>query len=316
MEKFKIAEYSSLASQYLLKIYSNVNTLIDSLKNLESELYSEQFKDRYQLKIIDVEEKLIKDLEEYKEFISKLKILPIKFNKEDAIRNIDRFCKKIKEKIGMSIYEVCFEFYFILLINRDIAMSISECLGDKLVNYNEIEKLISPGFDEELKLIVDSYNKLISSSQNVMEKGFLESSHSSFGYGIFRFKYVFLSSISISNEFENINKIDLESSMTSALFLLISAYDKIIMAIGYKLDLVINPKTQISKVFEDIKNKDENLYNLLIKSDRSSIIEVARNLRNAETHRISNLSTVEIKGYLISIIKEILRSLKIYDNIK
>ena len=88
------------------------------------------------------------------------------------------------------------------------------------------------------------------------------------------------------------------------------------MAIGYKLGLVTNPKEKIIKVLELIKNKDKDLYDLLIGSDRSSIIDVARNLRNAETHRISNLDMGELKGYLISIIKDILRLLKIYNNVK
>lgn len=304
-----IVECYFQTQQFILKIYNRFWFLIQRLND------SSKLKLDIPPDFISLKEDLIKELQEYKTFLFQLKILIPQTFKENNIRKIDEICNEVKNN-GLDEYKLSFHIISILMINRDLAQLISSEVNNKIINYFEIEQKINKGFNEEVKSIMDFYSTIITSSRGT-EKDFLEASHASFKYGLYRFNCIFSSLIKIIPKTDDLVNLDVYSSLVSSLFLLLSAYDKLIVSMGYKRGLDINLKCYPKEVLEedDKSNNPKKLREIIEVSDRYEIIKVAKNLRNMNTHRIGNLLMGEIKGYSVSIIKEILRLLQTYQNI-
>jgi hypothetical protein len=212
--------------------------------------------------------------------------------------------EKIKEKFH-------FNFFLIFDSLNSLLLKLKKTLDLRITNLSDNQELYYQDLSVDLTEIFKSYEELKTYKMLSLPLELIKSSESSLQYGLHQLDNAFkLSIFMISKQDER--KEEMYSFLTSALFLFVSAYDKLIFSISSCFNNQLKESAYNSEICKSLEDFSPELYKELIEhSDRKDMISTAKKLRNSATHRISNFELEEVKGYLITLIKEILRILLI-----
>ena len=325
-ESLRVLEFCFQNVSFLGRIYSKVY-LFEFDENLDSDIYKRN-QEEYDKSIIQNLEnfgELIILLKNYVDYLEKNKIDIIKSQKDFLILILHDWIEefegeKHKEKDIQISYSRLFlketlytKYSFIFNGTREMLTDLRRKIGTKLETFYEMQKLTYPEFEKDIQDIYNLHSGILQKLKSDNSKEFLQSAKASFQYGIVQLIQAEFGTLRFIDSSEDM-KTQVYSHITSCLFLLIAAYDKIIFSIGYNLSIpIVEDQTYIKDVLIGIQSVDKNLHKNLTESDRQDFLKIARKLRNSATHRISNYSPKELNGYTVSVIKEIYRILNIFN---
>lgn len=272
------------------QLVSELNSLLSLLKNTEL-IFVEELKNN----LIFVITTYINELSDDPQFINEQNYA-ISYSKDYVLR---------------TLYDA---FYNIFVKADDLIIEMYKKISAKNRGAVENVYLGFPNFDSEIVSIKKLFNEIVSKLPDGKSKEYLIAARLSFDYSMIQFDHSIFNIVYLSEKFKNMKNFAQYSYLTSCLFMLISAYDKTMFSIASTLGVSIDEKrAYIGDILNSIKVKDNNLHLVLQDSERKKEVEVARDIRNGFTHRITKRTPSEIHGFLVSLIYEIKRILEIFE---
>lgn len=238
----------------------------------------------------------VKDLDKYKEN-KHFTILEDHFN-----RFLDHFDGKKSIEKNMILIDITSSFSIFLKSLFDFNKSLYTDYNNKISIIDDHNSLFFNEFNKNTEKFIRISEKIDIKKLSDNAKLFHNSFESTFQNAL----DLYWKLIRTTFDDDPSKESEIKSYSSSVLFILVSAYEKLIYLIAYQLGFEKKVgEINLTNSLKFIEEKNQKIHKKITKSDRYMGIQTARNLRNAETHRLAIKSFPEINGYNSTILIEI-----------